>query len=245
MSQPKPLLKVENLIAGYLPGINIVNSCSLDLYQGEMVGIIGPNGAGKSTFLKAVFGLLEVRGGKVTLKDEDVTGLASHKLVSLGIGYVPQTQNVFSNLSVMDNLKMGAYRNPSLSEDGTKAVFDLFPVLQEYRNTKAGMLSGGEAQMVAIGRALMMNPQVLLLDEPSAGLSPINQKRTFACISDVVDSGVSVIMVEQNARTCLEKCSRAYVLDQGQNAYSDTGQNLLNNPKVIELYLGSLAKAKD
>ncbi len=239
-TMPKTILSAENITAGYVPDLNILSECGIELKQGELIGIIGPNGAGKSTLLKVIFRLLAIREGNIQFAEKDIAKLETHTLVSLGIAYIPQIENVFPNLSVEDNLKMGAYLDSGLVKPQMKKVFELFPKLIELRQTRASQLSGGEAQMVAIGRALMMNPKIILLDEPSAGLSPANQKIAFDSIKEVVASGVSAIMVEQNARTCLEICDRVYVLENGRNAFTDTGENLANNPKVIELYLGSL-----
>ncbi len=236
------LLRAEGVVAGYLPGVDILTGIDLDLADGEMVGIIGPNGAGKSTLLKAVFGLVPVRAGRVLLRGDDITALAAHTLVARGVGYVPQRENVFPSLSVDENLQMGLYLRPEAWEERRAAVVDLFPLLAERRGQRAGLLSGGERQMLAMGRALMMDPSVLLLDEPSAGLSPANQDLVFARVREICDSGVSVVMVEQNARRCLQICDRGYVLDQGRNAYTDTGESLLHDPKVIDLYLGTLGR---
>jgi branched-chain amino acid transport system ATP-binding protein len=236
------LIKVDNIEAGYLPGVNILEGCSLELAPGELVGIIGPNGAGKSTLLKALFGLVNVRSGQVTYKGDDITGLTAHELVSRGIGYVPQNQNVFPSLTVSENLEMGAYLAPGRFRERLGFVSEMFPRLAERLGQRAGSLSGGERQMLAMGRALMMEPKVLLLDEPSAGLSPVLQDQVFIRTKQINASGVAVVMVEQNAARCLQICDRGYVLDQGRNAYTDTGRNLLNDPKVIELYLGTLAK---
>jgi branched-chain amino acid transport system ATP-binding protein len=238
------LLVADTLIAGYVPEVNILNGCDIRLAEGELVGIIGPNGAGKSTLLKAVFGLIPVREGTVHLRGEDITGFSAHELVSRGIGYVPQNNNVFPKLTVQENLEMGLYLRPKRFADRFEAVCDLFPLLGERRKQRAGSLSGGERQMVAMGRALMMEPSVLLLDEPSAGLSPVFQDEVFIRCAQINRAGVSILMVEQNARRCLEICHRGYVLDQGKNAYSNTGNDLLADPKVIELYLGTLAKAR-
>jgi branched-chain amino acid transport system ATP-binding protein len=237
------LVRVDDVVAGYLPGINILNGCDLYCQRGEIVGIIGPNGAGKSTLVKAIFGLVNVRSGTVTLDGEDITNLKANKLVTKGVGYVPQTNNVFPSLTIEENLQMGVYQAPKTFAERFDFVTDLFPVLGDRRKQRAGSLSGGERQMVAMGRALMMNPSVILLDEPSAGLSPVLQDEVFIRTREINKAGVSVIMVEQNARRCLQICDRGYVLDQGRNAYTGTGRGLLNDPKVIELYLGTLAKA--
>ena len=240
MSDADVIISADDLYAGYVPGVNILNGCSMEVRKGELIGIIGPNGAGKSTFLKALFGLVPVRSGIVTYGDEDITGKNANDLVSRGIGFVPQSQNVFPSLSIEENLEMGAYQAPKTYSEQRDKIFELFPVLRDRRGQRAGSLSGGERQMVAMARALMMDPQVLLLDEPSAGLSPARQDETFVRTRDINRTGVTVIMVEQNARRCLQICDRGYVLDQGRSAYTATGQELLNDPKVISLYLGTL-----
>jgi branched-chain amino acid transport system ATP-binding protein len=216
---------------------------SLDLGAGEIVGVIGPNGAGKSTLVKAMFGLVAVRNGLVTLRGDDITNLAAHELVAKGVGYVPQLANVFQTLTVEENLRMGLYLRPEIWKERFEAVTELFPLLAERKGQRAGNLSGGERQMLAMGRALMMDPSVLLLDEPSAGLSPANQDMVFDTVRRIATAGVSIVMVEQNARRCLLICDRGYVLDQGRNAYTGTGEELLHDPKVIDLYLGTLGKA--
>ncbi|WP_390625330.1 ABC transporter ATP-binding protein [Curtobacterium flaccumfaciens] len=241
----EPVLSAKNLVAGYLPGVNILNGCDLDCYPGELIGIIGPNGAGKSTLLKALFGLVSIREGSVTLQGDDITNLKANKLVQAGVGFVPQTNNVFPSLSIEENLQMGLYLRPRKFAERLEVIYDLFPVLAQRRNQRAGSLSGGERQSVAMARALMMDPKVLLLDEPSAGLSPVRQDETFLRTRRINKAGVSIIMVEQNARRCLQICDRGYVLDQGKNAYSGTGKELADDPKVIELYLGTLAKDVD
>ncbi|MDE0066222.1 MAG: ABC transporter ATP-binding protein [Acidimicrobiaceae bacterium] len=235
-------LVAEDVVAGYLPGVDILTGCSLDLHSGEVVGIIGPNGAGKSTLLKAIFGLVEVRTGAVRLGDEDITGLEPHQLVSRGVGFVPQNNNVFGRLSIRENLEMGVFQAPERFAERFEVVADLFPLLADRSSQRADGLSGGQRQMLAIGRALMADPRVLLLDEPSAGLSPAYQDQVFEQISHVADHGVSLVMVEQNAHRCLQICDRAYVLDQGANAYEGTGRELLDDPKVVSLYLGTLAR---
>jgi len=234
------IISADDLIAGYVPGVNILNGCSMEVRQGELIGIIGPNGAGKSTFLKALFGLVPVRSGIITYDGEDITNKKANDLVSRGIGFVPQTENVFPSLTIEENLEMGAFQNPSGFHEHRDKIFELFPVLKDRRGQRAGSLSGGERQMVAMARALMMDPKVLLLDEPSAGLSPARQDETFVRTREINRTGVTVIMVEQNARRCLQICDRGYVLDQGTSAYTATGQQLLKDPKVIELYLGTL-----
>jgi branched-chain amino acid transport system ATP-binding protein len=239
----EPLLIAEDVTAGYLPGIDILTGCNLTLDEGEFVGIIGPNGAGKSTLLKSLFGLVEVRSGQVRLRGEDISNLAANRLVAEGVGYVPQSNNVFPNLTIEENLEMGLYLAPRDFKARFREIADLFPILADRRKQRAGGLSGGERQMVAMARALMMQPSVLLLDEPSAGLSPALQDEAFLRAREINATGVSIVMVEQNARRCLQISHRAYVLDQGRNAYTGTGQQLLTDPKVIELYLGTLAQA--
>jgi branched-chain amino acid transport system ATP-binding protein len=244
MSGADIVLRAEELVAGYVPDVDILTGCSLTLERGELVGIIGPNGAGKSTLIKTMFGLVPVRSGWVLLGDDDITGLSAHELVSQGVGYVPQNHNVFPSLTIRENLEMGLYLRSDAWAERSAFVHDLFPLLSDRSDQRAGLLSGGERQMVAMGRALMMDPKVLFLDEPSAGLSPANQDGVFQRIGEINGAGISIVMVEQNARTCLEICDRAYVLDQGRNAYTGTGEELLNDPKVIELYLGTLARAR-
>jgi branched-chain amino acid transport system ATP-binding protein len=235
------LLRADDLVAGYVPGVDILTGCNFYLREGEIVGIIGPNGAGKSTLLKAMFGLIPVRGGSVRLRDADITGAKAHVLVTKGVGYVPQNNNVFPSLTIEENMQMGVYLRPKTFTSRFETVSTLFPLLEQRRRTKTGSLSGGERQMVAMGRALMMEPSVLLLDEPSAGLSPMLQDEVFVRCKKINAAGVSVVMVEQNARRCLQVCDRGYVLDQGRNAYTEAGTSLMTDPKVVELYLGTLA----
>lgn len=242
MSNSTPVVEAKDLHAGYLPGINILNGCSLVANQGELIGIIGPNGAGKSTLLKSIFGQVNIRSGHVKLNGEDITNLKANKLVEKGVAFVPQTNNVFPSLTIQENLEMGVFQNPKSFDERFEFVTSIFPALGERRAQKAGSLSGGERQMVAMGRALMIDPSVLLLDEPSAGLSPVRQDEAFLRVREVNAAGVTVIMVEQNARRCLQICDRAYVLDQGTDAHTGTGRELLNDPKMVELYLGNLAE---
>jgi len=244
MATKTPVVHADDLHAGYLPGINILNGCSLTAYQGDLIGIIGPNGAGKSTLLKSIFGQVNIRSGKVWLNGEDITGLKANKLVSKGVAFVPQTNNVFPSLTIEENLEMGVFQTPKRFNERFEFVTSIFPDLGKRRAQRAGSLSGGERQMVAMGRALMIDPSVLLLDEPSAGLSPVRQDEAFIRVKEVNQAGVTVIMVEQNARRCLQICDRAYVLDQGKDAHTGTGRELLNDPKMVELYLGNLADLK-
>jgi len=237
---PIPVVEVKSVHAGYLPGVNILNGCNLVANQGELIGIIGPNGAGKSTLLKAIFGQVNVREGGIFLKGEEITGLKANKLVAKGVGFVPQNNNVFPSLTIEENLQMGVFQKPEMYEEGLELVTGLFKELGARLKQRAGSLSGGERQMVAMGRALMMKPSVLLLDEPSAGLSPVRQDEAFIRVSEINQAGVTTIMVEQNARRCLQICDRGYVLDQGTDAYTGTGRELLEDEKVISLYLGNL-----
>ncbi len=241
MAEKTPVVHAKDLHAGYLPGINILNGCSLTANEGDLIGIIGPNGAGKSTLLKAIFGQVNVREGQVLLNGEDITNFKANKLVAKGVAFVPQTNNVFPSLTIEENLQMGVFQTPKRFAERFEFVTEIFPDLGKRRAQRAGSLSGGERQMVAMGRALMIDPSVLLLDEPSAGLSPVRQDEAFLRVKEVNQAGVTIIMVEQNARRCLQICDRAYVLDQGKDAYSGTGRELLNDPKMIDLYLGNLA----
>jgi branched-chain amino acid transport system ATP-binding protein len=237
------ILRADQVVAGYIPEVDILTGCDLYCGDGEIVGIIGPNGAGKSTLLKALFGLVSVRSGSVTLKGEDITNARADRLVTKGVGFVPQTNNVFPSLTVEENLEMGLYQAPSRFAERFDVIVSLFPALGDRRRQRTGSLSGGERQMVAMGRAMMADPSVILLDEPSAGLSPVLQDEVFLRTREINKAGVSVIMVEQNARRCLQVCDRGYVLDQGRNAYTGAGRDLIHDPKVIELYLGTLARA--
>ncbi|MDC0991911.1 ABC transporter ATP-binding protein [Pontimonas sp.] len=240
MANNTPVVEVKDVHAGYLPGVNILNGCNLVANEGELIGIIGPNGAGKSTLLKAIFGQVNVREGGIFLKGDEITGLKANKLVAKGVGFVPQNNNVFPSLTIEENLQMGVFQKPEMFEEGLELVTGLFAELGKRLKQRAGSLSGGERQMVAMGRALMMNPSVLLLDEPSAGLSPVRQDEAFIRVSEINQAGVTTIMVEQNARRCLQICDRGYVLDQGTDAYTGSGRELLNDEKVISLYLGNL-----
>ncbi|MGP6204364.1 ABC transporter ATP-binding protein [Microbacterium sp. F2] len=235
-----PVVLVDDVHAGYLPGVNILNGATLTAWDGELIGIIGPNGAGKSTLLKAIFGQVKVRQGDISLNGEKITGLKANKLVAKGVGFVPQTNNVFPSLTIAENLQMGLFQRPKLYTERLEFVTGIFSELGKRLNQRAGSLSGGERQMVAMSRALMMDPAVILLDEPSAGLSPARQDDAFLRVSEINKAGVTTIMVEQNARRCLQICDRGYVLDQGKDAYTGTGRELLNDPKVIGLYLGTL-----
>jgi branched-chain amino acid transport system ATP-binding protein len=237
-----PVIETKGLVAGYLPGVNILNGANFFANQGELVGIIGPNGAGKSTLLKAIFGLVKVREGEINLSGESIANLKANQLVAKGIGFVPQNNNVFPSLTIEENLQMGLFQNPKSYNERLEFVTGIFAELGKRLKQRAGSLSGGERQMVAMSRALMMDPKVLLLDEPSAGLSPVRQDEAFIRASEINKAGVTTIMVEQNARRCLQISDRAYVLDQGKDAVVGTGRELLNDPKVIGLYLGTLGE---
>jgi branched-chain amino acid transport system ATP-binding protein len=236
------VIEAHDVVAGYVPEVNILNGCDLTVSPGEFVGIIGPNGAGKSTLLKAILGMVSVHSGSIFLNGDDITGQPAHKLVKRGVGFVPQTRNVFQTLTVRENLEMGCFLAPKRFDERFEVVTGLFPRLAQRSHQRAGSLSGGERQMVAMGRALMLDPLLLLLDEPSAGLSPMLQDEVFMRCKLINDHGVAILMVEQNARRCLQVCHRGYVLDQGRNAYTGAGRELLTDPKVIELYLGTMAR---
>ncbi|MCZ7589974.1 MAG: ABC transporter ATP-binding protein [Gaiella sp.] len=233
------LLTIEGVRAGYFPDVPILEGVALTLWPGEMVTIVGPNGAGKSTLIRVVMGLLAPWTGTVRLRGDDVTARKPHQIVARGVGYVAQRDNVFANMSVEENLELGAL--PLRSGDPARRLaemFELFPRLDERRRQPAGTLSGGERQMLALARALMAAPDVLVLDEPSAGLSPIAVDLIFEKIGEINASGIAILMVEQNARRALGMSHRGYVLDGGRNRFEGAGQDLLRDPKVVELYLG-------
>jgi branched-chain amino acid transport system ATP-binding protein len=232
-----PLLDIQDLYSGYR-GVDILKGIHLKVNPGQIVVIIGPNGAGKSTVLKSLFGLATIRSGRVLFQGSDITHLPTEQLVRRGIGFVPQTNNVFPSLTVQENLEMGAFiRRDNLAAQ-LERVYELFPPLKEKRRQAAGSLSGGQRQMLAIGRALMVEPQLLLLDEPTAGLSPLYIEQTFALLQEINRLGISILMVEQNAKQALKMADWGYVLSTGENRFEDTGPNLLNNPEVLELFLG-------
>jgi branched-chain amino acid transport system ATP-binding protein len=238
MTEARVILSATDIRAGYVNGVPILRGVNLEITRGELVSIIGPNGAGKSTLIKVIFGLLAPWEGSIVLRDEEVSGLKPHSMVARDVGYVPQVNNVFPSLTVEENLDVGAYLEPQLSRERKKVMYDWFPILAEKRKARAGNLSGGQRQLVAMARALMPKPDLLLLDEPSAGLSPHNVDEIFRRIEDIRDRGFSVIMVEQNARRALALSDRAYVLEQGQNRFTGAGLDLLHDPKVAQLYLG-------
>jgi neutral amino acid transport system ATP-binding protein len=248
------LLEVENVYAGYVQDLNILQGINFRIAPGELVAVIGPNGAGKSTLAKAIFGLLNPNQGKIVFKGENITGLKSDQIVCRGMCYVPQIANVFPSLSVEENLEMGAYiskgilrlpRGQRQSRSPKDTIFTMFPRLAQRRKQRAGTLSGGERQMLAMGRALMLDPDLLLLDEPSAALSPILVNSVFEQIKAINQTGKAIVLVEQNAKKALMMADRGYVLENGRDRFEGPGLELLNDPKVGELYLGAAYHAKD
>ncbi|HEX6228435.1 MAG TPA: ABC transporter ATP-binding protein [Solirubrobacterales bacterium] len=241
MNGSRPILEADGLVAGYVPEVDILNGVSLDVHEGEIVTVIGPNGAGKSTLIKTIFGLLRPRRGRVSLRGEYLGGLEPHTITRRGMSYVPQLDNVFPSLSVDENLEMGSLER-ARTKQRIADMYELFPRLGERRNQVAGTMSGGERQMLAMGRALMPDPQVLLLDEPSAGLAPAFVEAVFEKVREINEAGVTVVMVEQNARRALGMSDHGYVLDLGRNRFQGSGQELLEDPKVADLYLGGTAR---
>jgi len=233
-----PFLIGENMTGGYGNGPDILHDCTIAVDKGEIAVIVGPNGAGKSTGMKAVFGMLNLRQGHVRLDGEDITQLTPQARVAKGMGFVPQTSNIFTSLTVEENLEMGAFIRTDDFRDTMTQIYDLFPILKEKRYQAAGELSGGQRQQVAVGRALMTQPKVLMLDEPTAGVSPIVMDELFDRIIEVARTGIPILMVEQNARQALEIADKGYVLVQGANAYTGTGKDLLADPDVRKSFLG-------
>ncbi|HXG42212.1 MAG TPA: ABC transporter ATP-binding protein [Dehalococcoidia bacterium] len=231
------VLEVRELVAGY-GEVEVLHGVSLRVAEGEMVAVIGPNGAGKSTLMKAIVGLVPPRAGRVLLRGQDITGLPAEQVVARGVCYVPQADNVFPSLTVRENLEMGAYLVPKQARARMERAFALFPELAHRRHERAGRLSGGQRQMLALARALMLEPQVLLLDEPSAGLAPRMVELVFAKVREINATGTAVLMVEQNAREALKLAHRAYVLAMGQNRLEGAAQELLASPDVARVYLG-------
>jgi branched-chain amino acid transport system ATP-binding protein len=231
------LLEVEGLSAGY-GDLEVLTDVDMSVDPGEYVTIVGPNGAGKSTMMKSVFGLTNRTRGTITFDGTDITAMDPEEIIYQGIGYVPQTDNVFPPLSVRENLEMGAYILDEVPEETLEGVYDRFPVLRERTAQKAGTLSGGQQQMLAMGRALMLDPELLLLDEPSAGLAPDLVDEMFERVDRIVESGTAVLMVEQNAKAALRHCDRGYVLVNGENRYDDTGKALLSDEQVRRDFLG-------
>ncbi len=228
----------EGMVGGYGKGVNILNGCTIAADRGQIAVIVGPNGAGKSTAMKAVFGMLDLRQGSVRLAGEDITTLPPQARVAKGMAFVPQTRNIFTSMSVEENLEMGAFLRRDDISSTLEQIYDLFPILRTKRRQPAGELSGGQRQQVAVGRALMTQPSVLMLDEPTAGVSPIVMDELFDRIIEIARQGITILMVEQNARQALEIADRGYVLVQGANAFTGTGKELLADPQVRKSFLG-------
>ncbi len=235
------VLAAEDVVAGYVPEVDILNGVSMHVDDGDIVTVIGPNGAGKSTLVKTIFGLLHPRQGRVVFRGDDISGRRPHEITRLGLSYVPQLDNVFPSLTVDENLEMGSL-DRSRTREAMGRMYELFPRLGERRSQVAGTMSGGERQMLAMARALMPDPQVLLLDEPSAGLAPAFVEAIFEKIDDINRAGVTIVMVEQNARRALGMSTRGYVLDLGVTKFEGAGHELLQDPKVVQLYLGGTAR---
>jgi branched-chain amino acid transport system ATP-binding protein len=236
----KTILECNAVAAGYVKGLNILQGVDLVIYENEIVSIIGPNGAGKSTLLKAIMGLINISGGRFFIEGQEKTNLATHKIVNLGVGYVPQVANVFPSLTIEENLEIGSWSLKTNKKKALEKIYEDFEILKDRKRDKAGNLSGGQRQILALARALITSPQILLLDEPSAGLSPVAINEVFSKVKEINESGVAILLVEQNAKRALSFSDRGYVLDQGRNAYQGSGEELLNDPRVIDLYLGKL-----
>ena len=231
------LLSGENITCGY-SSVDILSNCTIGVKRGQIASIVGPNGAGKSTAMKAIFGLLGIRKGKIFLDGEDITNLQPQERVLKGMGFVPQTNNIFPSLSVQENLEMGAFIQAKNCENMLNYIYELFPILKDKRYQQAGELSGGQRQQVAVGRALMTSPKVLMLDEPSAGVSPIVMEGIFKKIKEIANQGTAILMVEQNAKQALTISNLGFVLNQGKNLFTDTGKSLLDNKEVRQAFLG-------
>lgn len=230
-------LSAENMLGGY-GETTILNDCSISVKKGEIAVIVGPNGAGKSTAMKAIFGMLDLRAGNIIFDGKDITDLKPQERVKSGMGFVPQTHNVFTSMTVMENLEIGGFTNQENLSENISEVFKLFPVLEEKQKQLVGELSGGQRQQVAVGRALMTNPKLLMLDEPTAGVSPLVVKELFEKIISIARTGIAILMVEQNARQALEIADNGFVLVQGENKYTDKGSKLLSNKEVRKAFLG-------
>ena len=236
----KPVLECNAIAAGYVKGLNILQGIDLVVSKGEVVSIIGPNGAGKSTLLKAIMGLINISAGRFYIEGIEKTNLPTHKIVNEGLGYVPQVANVFPSLTIEENLDIGAWSLTQNRKESILKILEDFPLLADRKKEKAGNLSGGQRQILALARALVTSPEILLLDEPSAGLSPMAIDDVFKTIKEINKNGVSILLVEQNAKRALKFSDRGYVLDQGRNAYQGKGTDLLDDPRVVDLYLGKL-----
>ncbi|MFL2689376.1 MAG: ABC transporter ATP-binding protein [Candidatus Actinomarina sp.] len=236
----KTVIECNGIAAGYVKGLNILQGVDLIVNEKEIVSIIGPNGAGKSTLLKAIMGIINISGGRFFINGVEKTNTPTHQIVSEGVGYVPQVENVFPSLTIEENLEIGSWSVKDSIKQSISKIFDDFPMLKERQKDKAGNLSGGQRQILALARALVTSPSILLLDEPSAGLSPVAIKEVFEIVKDINSRGVAILLVEQNATRALNFSDRGYVLDQGRNAYQGKGQELLKDPRVVDLYLGKL-----
>ena len=236
----KTVIECNGIAAGYVKGLNILQGVDLIVDEKEIVSIIGPNGAGKSTLLKAIMGIINISGGRFYINGVEKTNTPTHQIVSEGVGYVPQVENVFPSLTIEENLEIGSWSVKNNIKQSISKIFDDFPMLKERQRDKAGNLSGGQRQILALARALVTSPSILLLDEPSAGLSPVAIKEVFEIVKEINSRGVAILLVEQNATRALNFSDRGYVLDQGRNAYQGKGQELLDDPRVIDLYLGKL-----
>ena len=236
----KTVIECNGIAAGYVKGLNILQGIDIIINEKEIVSIIGPNGAGKSTLLKAIMGIINISGGRFFIDGVEKTNTPTHQIVKEGVGYVPQVENVFPSLTIEENLEIGSWSIDTSIKQSISKIFDDFPMLKERRKDKAGNLSGGQRQILALARALTTSPKILLLDEPSAGLSPVAIKEVFEIVKEINSKGVAILLVEQNAKRALNFSDRGYVLDQGRNAYQGKGQELLNDPRVVDLYLGKL-----
>ena len=236
----KTVIECNGIAAGYVKGLNILQGIDMIINEKEIVSIIGPNGAGKSTLLKAIMGIINISGGRFFIDGVEKTNTPTHQIVKEGVGYVPQVENVFPSLTIEENLEIGSWTVDTNIKQSITKIFDDFPMLKERRKDKAGNLSGGQRQILALARALTTSPKILLLDEPSAGLSPVAIKEVFEIVKEINSKGVAILLVEQNAKRALNFSDRGYVLDQGRNAYQGKGQELLNDPRVVDLYLGKL-----
>ena len=236
----KTVIECNGIAAGYIKGLNILQGIDMIINEKEIVSIIGPNGAGKSTLLKAIMGIINISGGRFFIDGVEKTNTPTHQIVKEGVGYVPQVENVFPSLTIEENLEIGSWSIDTSIKQSISKIFDDFPMLKERRKDKAGNLSGGQRQILALARALTTSPKILLLDEPSAGLSPVAIKEVFEIVKEINSKGVAILLVEQNAKRALNFSDRGYVLDQGRNAYQGKAQELLNDPRVVDLYLGKL-----
>ena len=236
----KTVIECNGIAAGYVKGLNILQGIDMIINEKEIVSIIGPNGAGKSTLLKAIMGIINISGGRFFIDGVEKTNTPTHQIVKEGVGYVPQVENVFPSLTIEENLEIGSWSIDTSIKQSISKIFDDFPMLKERRKDKAGNLSGGQRQILALARALTTSPKILLLDEPSAGLSPVAIKEVFEIVQEINSKGVAILLVEQNAKRALNFSDRGYVLDQGRNAYQGKGEELLNDPRVVDLYLGKL-----